>query len=224
MNRTVLRHTFLSGPAGISQKELNSFASCKARAEQGNIDAQSSLASMCYEGQGTHQNYEEAFKLHLGAAKQGDALSQFNLGAMYFGGKGVSENRIKSLEWYLKAAKQGFVLAQSNLGAMYYEGQGTPRDYDKAFKWCSEAADKGDASAHCALGVMHYLGRGALQDYALAHMHWNIAAFGKDKRGEEFRRLATKIISPSQIAEAQKLAREWVAEHQQQKPLFVSMK
>jgi len=53
--------------------------------------------------------------------------------------------------------------------------------------------------------VMYKLGRGVAQDYVMAHMYFNIAGTGRG--------LIEEKMTPSQIAEAQKLAREWMKKH-----------
>jgi hypothetical protein len=47
------------------------------------------------------------------------------------------------------------------------------------------------------------------QDYVTAHMWFNLAAASGDKTGAEGRDMAAAKMTPAQIAEAQKLAREW---------------
>jgi hypothetical protein len=47
------------------------------------------------------------------------------------------------------------------------------------------------------------------QDYAIAHMWLNLAAAGGAKVAAELRDAVAAKMTPSQIAEAQKLAREW---------------
>lgn len=108
---------------------------------------------------------------------------------------------------------QGLSLAQHKLGGMYGNGRGVPQDDVEAVKWCRLAADRGFAAAQLKLGESYALGRGVLQDYILAHMWLNLAS-AQDKRaspGEAAKsrdEVATKM-TPDQIAEAQRLAREW---------------
>jgi TPR repeat protein len=54
---------------------------------------------------------------------------------------------------------------------------------------------------------MHYMGRGVPQDYVLAHMWFNLSAArgGSAERRDSILHQMTR----EQIAEAQKLAREW---------------
>ena len=55
---------------------------------------------------------------------------------------------------------------------------------------------------------MYILGRGVQKDYVQAHMWLNIAAVGIPKWAE-LRESVEKLMTRAQIAEAQRLAREW---------------
>ncbi len=70
------------------------------------------------------------------------------------------------------------------------------------------------AGAQFNLGNMYDDGLGVPQDYARAHMWFNLAAsrfpFGVNRDDAvELRDLIAKMMTPAQISEAQKLAREW---------------
>ena len=111
-------------------------------------------------------------------------------------------------------AKQGNANAQFNLGIMYSEGKGFPQDYAEAVKWYRKAAEQGLANAQYNLGFMYYNGRGVPQDYVQAHMWTNLAAsrfpFGKKRdNAVKYRDIYAKMMTPAQISEAEKLAREW---------------
>jgi TPR repeat protein len=99
---------------------------------------------------------------------------------------------------------------------MYYNGEGVPQDYEEAIKWYRKAADQGDASAQFNLGVSYEYGKGVPQDYVQAHKWANLAAARFLASQTEFRANAVKLrdfiaekMTPAQIAEAQKQAREW---------------
>ena len=47
------------------------------------------------------------------------------------------------------------------------------------------------------------------QDYVLAHKWLNLAAVEGDKESEKARNLVEKLMTSAEIAEAQRLAREW---------------
>ena len=110
-------------------------------------------------------------------------------------------------------AEQGDAKAQINLGVMYRNGQGVIQDYKQAVKWYRKAAEQGDATAQYNLGVMYDNGRGVPKDYVMAHMYWNIAAVSGYKDAIKNRGLIEKDMTSSQLAEAQKLAREWMKKH-----------
>ena len=113
-------------------------------------------------------------------------------------------------------AERGSPVAQSNLGLMYYHSRGVSQDYAEAMKWFRKAADQGDADSQYSLGLMYAIGKGVPQDYVLAYMWLNLAstrdsAWEKEKRdkAEENRKNLASKLTPAQIADAQKLAREW---------------
>ncbi len=111
-------------------------------------------------------------------------------------------------------AKQGNAKAQFNLGLMYSKGRGVPQDYTEAARWYRRAAEQGVAQAQYTLGFMYSKGRAVPQDYAQAHMWYSLAVSryppSKDRDKAVFNRnIITAKMTPAQIAEAQKLAREW---------------
>ncbi len=158
-------------------------------------------------------DYATALREWRPLAKQGNIVAQNNLGVMYDRGEGVPQDYAKALQWYRKAAEQGVATAQNNIGFMYDRGHGVPQDYAEAVKWYRKAAEQGDALAQYNLGVMYDKGWGVPQDYAHAHMWLNIAASrfppGKDRdKAVKYRDIVAEKMTPAQISEAQKLARE----------------
>jgi TPR repeat protein len=91
----------------------------------------------------------------------------------------------------------------------YRTGQAVPQDYATAARWYRKAAEQGDSLAQLSLGGMYFYGDGVPQDYVLAHMWFNLGAAGGEKKAAELRDMLAKQMTPAQIAEAQKLAREW---------------
>ena len=138
-----------------------------------------------------------------------DSTSRFNLGFEYY----QKEDYEAALVWFKLAAEQGFANAQYNLGVMYDQGQGVAQDYKEAVRWYRKAAEQEHASSQFILGSMYDNGQGVPQDYVQAHMWFNLAASqttGKDRERSVKNRdgIAPKMTS-EQIAEAQRLAREW---------------
>jgi len=149
-------------------------------------------------------------------AKQNSPLAQFALGGMYHYGQGVAQDYVLAVKWYRLAALQGFTVAQYSLGVMYEGGLGVTQDYADAVKWYRLAANKGDDLAQFALGLAYAQGQGVAQDFITAHIWANIAAASGSSPAAELRDLVAGQMIPSQIAEAQKLAREWMEKHQTQ--------
>ncbi len=118
-----------------------------------------------------------------------------------------------ALKEWRPLAEQGDARAQFNLGLMYRVGQGVPQDYTQALKWFRLAAEQGDAGGQSKLGASYNIGKGVPQDYVQAHMWANLAAAQGIKNALELRKLIAKKMTPEQIAEAQRLAREWLATH-----------
>ena len=76
-------------------------------------------------------------------------------------------------------------------------------------------AEQGDATAQFNLGVMYRKGQGVQQDYSQAYMWINLAATQGLEKSIKLRDALVKKLTPSQIEEGQKLAREWMATHPQ---------
>ena len=109
------------------------------------------------------------------------------------------------------APEQGHARAKHHLGVMYSLGQGVPQNYKTALKWYTLAAEQGNAGAQYNLGQMYYNGQGVPQDNVYAHMWWNVVASNGDGAGGKLRDKVAKEMTATQIAEAEKLARECVA-------------
>jgi hypothetical protein len=143
------------------------------------------------------------------AAEQGNAEEQTNLGIMYDSGQGVPQDHAEAVRWYRLAAEQGDARAQTRLGIMYENGQGVPQDYAEAVRWYRLAAEQGDARAQYSLGIMYDNGQGVPQDYVMAHMWANLAAAQGNALASKNRGITASKMTSAQIAEAQRLAREW---------------
>jgi hypothetical protein len=146
----------------------------------------------------------------LKAATQGHANAQYSLGRLYAKGLlGGSQDNAQAQEWYLKAATQGYAAAQYSLGCLYEFGQGVLQDDAQAREWYLKAAMQGLISAQGRLGSLYAEGRGVSQDYVQAHMWFNLAAeLGHARMSTQIDQIAKKM-SPLQIAESQRLTREW---------------
>jgi len=116
-----------------------------------------------------------------------------------------------ALSLFHTAAAKGSTDAQIMLGVMYENGRGVPQSDAEALRWLRLAAEQNDALAQYMLGMMHKNGKGVPQDYAKAHMWWNLASAQGNILPRDLRDQLAKEMTPEQIAEAQKLARECLA-------------
>jgi hypothetical protein len=91
-------------------------------------------------------------------------------------------------------------------------------DSTTALQSMRRLAEQGDINAQTVLGKAYKDGLGVLQDYVQAHKWYNLAAANAATSGPEKelrdvafgeREALTQLMSREQIAEAQKLAREW---------------
>ena len=110
----------------------------------------------------------------------------------------------------LKRAQNGDVYAQYNLGLAYFNGEGVEQDYAEAAKWWRLAAEQRSARAQLNLGLMYRIGQGTIRDLVYSHMWFNIASSLGFSAAEVGRENVAKQMTPEQIAEAEKLARECV--------------
>jgi TPR repeat protein len=136
------------------------------------------------------------------------------VGDVYYYGHGVQRDYVEAARLYRRAAAKGNGMAQSNLGDIYFYGRGAPQDFAEAVKWWTRAAENNIAIAQLNLSVMYANGDGIRQDYVKAHMFANLAAAhlpaGEDREtAVKNRDIVSKLMTPEQIAEAQRLAREW---------------
>ena len=136
------------------------------------------------------------------------------IGDAYYYGHMVPRDYATATGWYRLAAGKGNPLAESTLGDIYYYGRGVPQDYVEAVKWWRLAAAQGIAVAQLNLGVMYANGDGVKQDYVQAHFYTNLAAAklppGKDRDiAVKNRAIVARLMTPAQIAEAQRMARDW---------------
>lgn len=182
----------------------------RSKAEQGDINSQDRLGFMYTTGRGVAQDYSEAMKWYRKAAEGGLADAQYNLGLMYSKGEGVAQDSNEAVKWYGKAAGQGFAPAQYNLGLKYANGDGVARDYKEAVKLYTEAAEQGYAAAQYNLATMYVAGRGVTEDYVQGYKWMLLAAKGGSTMATAKKDVLRERMSPEQIAEAEKLAGEFV--------------
>lgn len=159
----------------------------------------------------------------LQRAIAGDVVAQHNLANIYEYGKGVARDYAEALKWYEAAAEQGLPYSQHALSDMLRQGLGTAVNAPLAAAWCARAADQGLAVSQHNLALMYEFGFGVARDRVRALMWFALAA---ELHDEADRRAAAAEggarvaagLTPEQIAEADRLADEWMAKPRQSWP------
>jgi hypothetical protein len=131
-------------------------------------------------------DYATAIRLLRPLAEQGHAKAQWALGSMNSDGVGMPKNYVAALTWYQKAADQGYARAQIEIGFMYGNGYGVPKDMVQAYKWYLIAAR-----------------------YAAKNVYVDDDIHIRELANTALEVARELDVTPAQIAEAQKLAREW---------------
>ena len=119
------------------------FETVKAKAEQGDAEAQLNLGYCYTNGIGVPLDMEEAVKWYRMSAEQGNAEAQLNLGECYANGDGVLQDKEEAVKWYRMSGEQGNTLAQWRLGKCYANGDGVRQDKEEAVKWLCKAVERG---------------------------------------------------------------------------------
>jgi uncharacterized protein len=198
----------------------------RSLAEKGNVSAQKRLGFFYESGAGLKRDWAESAKWFSKAADAGDESAVFVLsflGRHWRDRAGASATPI-IYELVEKVAKSGFAVAQFSLGVMYYpigdpSFDATKGNLGQALGWYRRAAEQGDIGAQVALGLAYAQGIGVIQDFIEADKWFNIAA-SRANSADELADIATRhnklahVMTSSQIAEAQKLAREWRAKRE----------
>jgi hypothetical protein len=159
-------------------------------------------------------NLSFAFHSVMPPVTRGIGTIEDLIGDAYYYGHWVSRDYAAAARWYRRAAASGNALAQGTLGDMYYYGRDVPQDFASAATWWRLAADQGVALAQLNLSVLYANGDGVEQDYVKSHMYANLAAAqlppGDDHAiASKNRDIIAKAMTPAQLTEAQRLAREW---------------
>ena len=166
----------------------------------------------------SRHDFQTAYDILLPFAEQGEARAQVAIAALLECDGCVSqENGLAAAMWWRRAADQGVADAQEKIGSFYFVGlYEYPKSSVDAARWFRLAAEQGYAKAQYALAVLYGTGDGVIQDYVVAHMWLNLAAAQGHEDAVRTLDQVTKLMTQSQIEEAQRLAREWLQLHPQQ--------
>lgn len=183
-----------------------------AKAQTGDPKAQYWIGVMYAYGVGVEKDSNLALQWYQKAAvqaeqeaQQGKAEAQYILGLIYDNGRGLPKDSAKAMYWYRIAAEHGEVNAQYDLMVSFDKS-----DPAESLKWARNAANQGNVGAQYHLGFLYEQGISVPKDYVESYKWFNLAGAGKGGRQakQSLERLEVKM-TPEQIAEAQRLSREF---------------
>jgi TPR repeat protein len=133
----------------------------------------------------------------------------------------VPQDRAQAAAWYRKSAEQGDPRAQFNLGLMYRYGPGYSPSLDRWVETFEPAPGYARPTAQSNPAAKYNSGSGIPKDYIEAHKWMSLAAAratgDNQRRFADARDSLAKVMTPDQIAEAQKRASEWTVAFEKRK-------
>jgi TPR repeat protein len=151
-----LASIFEKGEGNITADPKQSFEWLKLAADNGEINAEHSLA-VCYRfGIGTEVDLAKSFSLADKTAAKGFSESQRLLADCYLHGIGVEKNFVNAIDWYIKSAQQKNIEAILSLVKLYEEMSETDSSFKAdAIHWLTLGSDLGDL--RCAEQLTKYM-------------------------------------------------------------------
>ena len=129
------------------------------------------LGEMCEEGQGFHQDYEQAYNYYHEAAEAGYGEAAYAIGLLYHWKRiGADEqgkaNYEMARQWYDQALEYGCTDAYNNIAIIYEEGLGKyEKDIEQAIEYYQKGAALGNGKCMNNLGLLYQ----GMEDYENAY-------------------------------------------------------
>lgn len=119
----------------------------------------------------------------------------------------ISEGRFEQGKRELELlVSKGDAKAQYELGRLYFGSNDIEQDYSKGILLLRSSAGQGYSVAQVDLAELYLYGIGVLQDFKAAYMWANIGTHNGNKRGEDIRSQAGKLLTSEGINKAQELS------------------
>jgi TPR repeat protein len=190
---------------GVERNPVEAVKYYRLAAVQGLALARMAIGRAYLNGDGVQKDEAEAITWYRDPAEEGYASAQLALGMAYITGRGVAQNQTTGISWLTRAAEQDETNAQLQLGMILLE-DGT-RDQE-AVAWFRRAAILGSPDAQNALGQAYSFGRGVEKNQVLGLMWLELGAVPDFPEGIADRDAARKNLTPSQITQAETLAKQ----------------
>ncbi len=128
-------------------------------ANQGQLDAQISLASIFDQGKKVDRDRKEALKWAHKAAENGDDQLQYQVGLLLAAGdEGIEQDKDAALFWLHQSALQGNAEARTLINRLYASGWKPPSSIEQPERWLHEAAGVGNLDAAFSLAMIYFRG------------------------------------------------------------------
>jgi hypothetical protein len=194
----------------ITEKNL-SLAPDDARrcAEKGDPECQAKLGWFYENGySGVKEDHEQAVLWYRRAAEQGLVPAQTSLASIYENGYHVPQDYAQAARWYERAAQAGDASAQGKIAGFYWVGKGVLKNLVQAHMWANLAA-VGEQNKYQDRIDAVLAGPGTKEEKEEVIRVFRDSRVEPIKLAIRVRELIEGEMTPTQIAEAQKLAREW---------------
>jgi TPR repeat protein len=187
--------------SGVEHRQLAAapFSRLVARADAGDVKAESRLALAYVRGQGVTADPRAALRWAGEAARHGEPVAQYLLGTMYQQAhekNGIKPDPARAFHLFSASASQGNIKAMHNLAIAYAEGIGTAKDEALAAQWFERAASHGYVDSAFDLAVLYERGEGVKQSLKDALRWYSIAALAGDRSSADRAAFLRHQVSP----------------------------
>lgn len=198
----------------VAKDDAKGLALVRQSAEKGFAPAQATYGAWISNGYlGLEKNDAIALTWIKLAADQKDPLGMNWMGNFYELGKGgLAQDSLVALDWYKKAADLRNSFAMVSAGRLYALGRGVSADGNEALRWLRMAASISNYDSYIWIASVYEFGRGGIaKNPTLAHAWYSAiptnASATTLKAGVDAKERLAKLMSPTEIEEANKLAK-----------------
>lgn len=222
----MLADIYMTGKLGAADNETG-MKWLSQSAENSHIRAMSMMGVRYLNGNGVDKDLDKAVKMLRTAAENKNVKAQLLMGFLHFHGQGVEKSPDIASRYYYaaalngdpeaaqrlkKLAEQGGAEPVTYMGLLYKDGIGVEVHAPKAAEMVLNGAEQNFGLAQYMISHAFGAGQGFEQDYLKAHMWANLAAANGHEGAEKRRDVWAQLMTPEQIATAQKMARDWTEE------------
>ena len=181
-------------------------------AESGDGEAQAYLAHLYATGRGVSKDHAQGIEWIIRAAKNGIPVAQHVLARLTYNGQGgVPRDEKEAIRLLTAAAEQNDTYAIEQLGRAYNQGNGVVRDTAEAMRWWRRGVALNSGLSMWNIGFSMILGKDVVEGYKWMTLGIKYLEPGVDPRQfrAELGYFSKTKMTPDQVAEAERLAREW---------------